>query len=98
MWSCSVSSTYDDRKIPRYRSLRLQGRRRLALLAQAHDHVDARDLVAIRHVGHLREHQMRIGNIDQLVVVLEIEVMMGRHVGVEIGLGAVDRDLTQETS
>src|SRR5215813_13915748 len=68
-----------------------------ALLAQAHDHVDARDLVALGHVGHLREHEMRVGYIDQLVIVLEIEVMMRRYIGVEIGLCAVDADLTQQT-
>src|SRR3954470_15574664 len=45
-----------------------------ALLAQPHDHVDAADLVAFGHVGHLLQHQMRIGNIDQLVIALEIEV------------------------
>jgi hypothetical protein len=39
---------------------------------------------------------MRVGDIDQLVIVLEIKVMMRRHVGVEIGLGAVDADLTQQ--
>ena len=35
-----------------------------ALLAQPHDHVDAGDLVAIRHFRHLREHEVRIGNVD----------------------------------
>ena len=40
---------------------------------------------------------MRVGNVNQLVVILEIEVMMRRHVGVEIGFGAVDADLTQQT-
>ena len=39
---------------------------------------------------------MRVGNVDQLVVVFEIEVVMRRHVGVEIGLGAVDADLAQQ--
>ena len=67
-----------------------------ALLAQPHDHVDAGNLVAIRHVGHLRQHEVRVRNVDQLVIVLEIEVVMGRHVGVEIGLGAVDADLAQQ--
>jgi len=58
--------------------------------------VDARDLVTLGHVGHLREHEMRIGNVDQLVVVLEIEMVVRRDVGVEIGLGAVDADLAQQ--
>src|SRR6267154_4075323 len=40
---------------------------------------------------------MRIGDIDQLVIVFEIEVVVGGDVGVEIGLGAVDADLAQET-
>ena len=39
---------------------------------------------------------MRVGNVDQLVVVFEIEVVMRRHVGIEIGLGAVDADLAQQ--
>ena len=39
---------------------------------------------------------MRVRNVDQLVIVLEIEVMMRRDVGVEIGLGAVDADLAQQ--
>ena len=39
---------------------------------------------------------MRIGNVDQLVIVLEIEVVMRGDVGVEIGLGAVDADLAQQ--
>ena len=40
---------------------------------------------------------MRVGNINQLVVILEIEVVVRGDVGVEIGLCAVDRDLAQET-
>src|SRR2546425_4556158 len=40
---------------------------------------------------------MRVGNVDQLVVVFEIEVVVRGDVGVEIGLGAVDRYLAQET-
>jgi hypothetical protein len=40
---------------------------------------------------------MRILDIDQLMAVLEVVVMVGRDVGVEIGLGAVDADLTQQT-
>ena len=40
---------------------------------------------------------MRIRNVDQLVIVLKIEVMVRRDVGVEIGLGAVDADLAQQT-
>jgi hypothetical protein len=39
---------------------------------------------------------MRIRDVDQFVVVLEIEVVMRGHVGVEIGLGAVDTDLPQQ--
>src|SRR5262245_11698141 len=69
---------------------------RSALLAQPRDQVDAGDLVAFRHIGHLREHKVRVGNIDQLVIVLEIEVMVRRHIGVEISLRAVDADLTQK--
>src|SRR5262249_9719803 len=41
-----------------------------ALLAQAHDHVDARDLVTLGHFRQLRKRQMRVGNVDQLVIVL----------------------------
>src|ERR1700733_9721474 len=64
-----------------------------ALLAQPHDHVDAGDLVALGHFRHLVQDQMRIGDVDQFVIVFKIEVMMRGHVGVEIGLGAVDADL-----
>src|SRR5277367_4638067 len=65
-----------------------------ALLAQPNHHIDPGDLVALGDFGHLLQHQMRVGNIDQLVIVFEIEMMMRRHVGVEIGLGAVNADLT----
>jgi hypothetical protein len=67
-----------------------------ALLAQPDNHVDPGDLVAFGHFGHLLQHQMRIRDIDQFVVVLEIEVVMRRHIGVELGLGAVDADLAQQ--
>ena len=71
--------------------------RNSALLAQPHDHVDAADLVAFRHVRHLLQHEMRIRDVDQLVIVFEIEVVMRADVGVEIGLGAVDADLAQQS-
>jgi transposase-like protein len=67
-----------------------------ALLAQPDHHVDAGDLVAFGHFRHLLQHQMRVRNIDQFVVIFEIEVVMRRHVGVEIGLGAVNADLAQQ--
>src|SRR6202163_3580042 len=72
--------------------------RQLTLLAQPHDHVDPGDLVALGHFRHLLQHQMWIRNVDQFVVVFEIEVVMRGHVGVEIGLGAVDADLAQQAS
>ena len=68
-----------------------------ALPAQPHDHVDAADLVTLRHVRHFLQHQMRIRNVDQLVIVLEIEVVVRGDVGVEIGFGAVDADLPQKS-
>ena len=40
---------------------------------------------------------MRVRNVHQFVIVFEIEVMVRRHVGVEIGLGAIDADLTQQS-
>src|SRR5437764_584440 len=56
-----------------------------ALLAQAHDHVDPRDLVTLGHLGHLLQNEMRVLDVDEFVVVLEIKVVMRRDVGVEIG-------------
>jgi len=76
----------------------LSGRKASALLAQPHDHVDPGDLVAFGHFRHLLQHQMRVRNVDQFVVVLEIEVVMRRDVGVEIGLGAVNADLAQQAA
>src|ERR1700694_777840 len=75
---------------------RVRGDDESALLAQPYDHVDAGDLIAFGHLRHLLQHQMRVRNVDQFVVVFEIEVVMRRHVGVEIGLGAVDADLAQQ--
>ncbi len=40
--------------------------------------------------------ELRVGQIDQRVVVLDIEMMMRIHVGVEVGLRAGDADLTQQ--
>ena len=65
-------------------------------LAQPHHHVDTRDLVAGRRGRHAIERDLRIGNVDQRVLALDEEMMMIRHVGVEIGLRAVDRDLAQQ--
>src|SRR3954447_1548548 len=39
---------------------------------------------------------MRVRYVDQLVIVFEIEVMVRRDVGIEIGLGSIDADLTQQ--
>ena len=55
------------------------------------DHVDAGDLIAFGRLRHLRQHQMRIGNVDQLVTILEIEVVMSRHVGIENDAAPVRR-------
>src|SRR3954470_14491321 len=63
-----------------------------ARLAQPHQHVDPNDLVAFRHIGHLQE-QLRIRDVHQFVVALDVEVVMCADIGVEIGLGAVDADL-----
>src|SRR3954453_1581238 len=68
-----------------------------ALLAQPDHHVDPRDLVAFRGLRQLGQRQMLIRDVDQLVVVLEIEMVMGGDIGIEIGLGAVDADLTEQT-
>src|ERR1043166_4755727 len=51
----------------------------------------------LRAVTSWSTFQMRIGNVDQLVTALKVEVMMRGDVGVEVGLGAVDTDLTQQT-
>src|SRR6266545_1468182 len=70
--------------------------RSAALAAQPHDHVDAGDLVAFRRRRRLADDRVGIRNVEQRVLALDEEVMVLGIVGVEIGLGAVDRDLAQE--
>jgi hypothetical protein len=68
------------------------------LLMQSHDHVDAYDFVALGNTRHLRQHYVRVGHVNQFATVLYIEVMVRRHIGVEVSLGAVDADLAQQSS
>lgn len=46
------------------------------LFAQPNDHFNTRDLVPLRDFRYLAECELRIGDIDQLVAVLEIKMMM----------------------
>src|SRR5262245_54375261 len=70
---------------------------RLALAPQAHDHVDACNFIAFRRCRGLADDNVGIRNIEHLILTFDEEVMMGGDVGVEIGLRAVNRDLSQES-
>src|SRR5579863_2629291 len=79
------------------RGARSSGRSASALLPpQPHHDVDAGDLVTFRGRRRLADHDIVRRNIEQIVLVLDEEVMVLGIVGVEIGLGAVDRDLAQQ--
>src|SRR5262249_33023949 len=67
-----------------------------ALAAQPHHDVDARDLVAFRWHGRLADHHIGRGNVEQIVLLFDEEVMVLGIVGVEIGFRAVDGDLPQQ--
>src|SRR6185312_9548177 len=66
------------------------------LLAQPHDHVDAGDLVAFRRCRGLADDHVGPRDVEHLVRAFDEEVVMRRDVGIEVGLGAVDRDLAQQ--
>ena len=51
----------------------------LALAPQPHHHVDAGDLVACRRDRHLADDHLGAGNVDQLVLAFDEEVMMRRR-------------------
>jgi len=48
-------------------------------------HVDAADLVAVWDLRQFADDRGRAWNVDQLVLALDEEVMVIRHIGVEIG-------------
>ncbi len=59
---------------------------RSGLAPQAYDHVNARDFKAFRRCRGLADDDVCVRDIEHLVLAFNEEVMMRRHVGVEIGL------------
>src|SRR5262249_41054114 len=69
-----------------------------ALAPQANHHVDAGDLIAFGRDRRLADDHVGIGNVEKCVLALDEEMVMLGIVGIEIGLGAVDCDLAQESN
>src|SRR5262249_48324695 len=69
---------------------------RSALLPpQPHDD-DASDLVALWRPRGLTNEQGTHGNVHEFIFILDEKVMVSGIVGVEVGLGRIHRDLTQQ--
>lgn len=62
---------------------------------EAHDDVDVRDLHAFRRFGQAFDRNRVAGNIHQLAIGFEQEVIVIGDVGVEVGFRAFDRQLAQ---
>ena len=62
--------------------------------SQAHDYINANDLVALRRLGSFTEHNVRWRNVNQFVPTLDIVMVMLRIVGIKITLRGVDCDLS----
>jgi len=70
---------------------------RLALLPpQPYDDVDASDLVTLWRRRGLANEQGTHGNVHEFIFILDEKVMVSGIVGVEVGLGRIHRDLTQQ--
>jgi hypothetical protein len=67
------------------------------LASQTNDHVDAAYFIPRRKIRHPRGRDQRVGDINQFVALLEVEMAVLGYVGIEIGLCPVDADPTQET-
>src|SRR5215470_8042576 len=63
---------------------------------ESHKYVDAGDLEAFRRHRQLADNRLGVRNVDERVLTLDEEVVVLGDVGVEIGLRAVHRDLTQQ--
>src|SRR5262245_66156854 len=80
-----------------WRKLRIYAARRLGFPAQTYDNVNARNLEAFRRGWRFTNEHFGVRDIEQLLLAFHEEMMMRCHVGVEIRLGSVDRDLPQQT-
>ena len=65
------------------------------LAAQTHDHVDARNFIACRHLRHLG-HVDLAGDVEHLIVAFDEIMMVLVHIGVEIGLRPVHGEFAQQ--
>ena len=67
-----------------------------SLAAQAHHHVDAGDLHALRRLRQAAEVDQLLGQVDQQMRFLGQEMLVVGEIGVEIGPGAVHGDFAQQ--
>ena len=71
---------------------------RLALLPpQPYDDVDTSDFIALWRLRGLTNEQGTHGDVHEFIFVLDEKVMVSGIVGVEVGLGRIDRNLPQQT-
>src|SRR4029079_950306 len=75
---------------------RLNRRSTLALGDQSDQHVDARDRHPLGRLRQTRDTHLAGLDVEQLAGILAEEMEVVRRIGVEIGLGAFDRDLAQQ--